>query len=527
MPTIRSVSAADSLATRLREARRARREHGGRPERGARELILIAFGVPLITVSVAVLIILAVQLMAGGALSAVPSAVAACWLAVHQVPITFGGVTIGVLPILPTLLVAAGTALIAGSASRTRHGTERLTVIVAAVAGPLLTTAICLAVVMDGSSVMPIQSPNALGAFGQTLLVHVVAAPIGVLLANRDLVDARLTDGDRRGIRYGVVAALALFAAGGILVLLRLLLAWTSVGEMIGDGYDFDGYLGLTVLSILYLPNLMIGAAAVLVGSEAHLGAVSVDLFAARGGAVPPLPALAILPADVVAWAPIGLAVPAVIAVGVAWRCRSTDLAVYARSLAVTAAVAATIIVVLGQLSGGRLGEVGGVGITIATAGVFTIGWIVVAGVIVALVHNVLPWLRSGRTGAGRPGRGRSGAVATSTETDAGFDEILDDDDTESTDYDDTDHDSTDTDYDDDQLDVDGFGDHEYEDHEYGDAESGDGYDTRGDYATSAADDAGGLAGDAEAGSADRIDGHHDPAGRGAGPDASRDTAAH
>ncbi|MGW0038188.1 cell division protein PerM [Gordonia sp. NPDC003376] len=522
MPTIRSVSAADSLATRLREARRARREHGGRPERGARELILIAFGVPLITVSVAVLIVLAVQLMAGGALSAVPSAVAACWLAVHQVPITFGGVTIGVLPILPTLLVAAGTALIAGSASRTRHGAELLTVILAAVAGPLLTTAICLAVVMDGSSVLPIQSPGALGAFGQTLLVHAVAAPVGVLLANRELVDARLTDGDRRGLRYGVVAALALFAAGGILVLLRLLLAWTSVGEMIGDGYDFDGYLGLTVLSILYLPNLMIGSAAVLLGSEAHIGAVSVDLFATRGGAVPPLPALAILPTDVVAWAPIGLAVPALIAVGVAWRCRSTDLAVYARSLAVAAAVAAAIVVVLGQLSGGRLGEVGGAGITIATAGVFTLGWILVAGVIVALVHNVLPWLRSGRDGSGRSGKARRRAAATtSTETDDGFDEILDDDpDTDDADTDDADTDDADTD------DADTDDAFEDDEDEYQDAE----YETFGgpddEYGMSGRRDGAGAADDDPA-SADRIDVHHDHAGHGAGPDASRDTAAH
>lgn len=166
--------------------------------------------------------------------------------------------------------------------------------------------------------------------------------------------------------------------------------------DLIATGVDFDGHLGLTMLSILYLPNIMIGAAAVLVGSQVHVGPVSADLFAVRGGSVPPLPVLAVLPTQSVWWAAFGLVVPAAIAMFAAWKCRSADLAGYARSVGMAAALAATAMVFFGWLAGGSLGEIGTTGVTVVTAGVFTLGWFAAAGIVVALIHNIVPMLRRG-----------------------------------------------------------------------------------------------------------------------------------
>ncbi|MGC4935633.1 DUF6350 family protein [Gordonia sp. DT30] len=423
MPTLRTVASTDNLATRLRDARQARRAHHERPERGPRELILVAFAVPVVTVVLALVVVLAVLLMAGSGLSGVASAVAACWLAINQVPITVAGVTIGVLPMLPTLLVAGGTAAVVASSCRARHTiSEFVAVVCSAIAGALLVTAIALAVVMDGSSVLPIQSPNALAAFGLTFVVQGLAAAAGVVIGRSELLASRLSVTDRRGIRYGFVAVLGLVAAGGLLILLRLILRFDALGDLVAGGYDFDGYLGLTLLSILYLPNLMVGAAAVLVGSEVHVGPASADLFAVRGAPVPPLPALAVLPAHSVWWAAWGLLVPALIAGWVAWRCRTADPLNYARSIGMAAAVAATTMVIFGWLAGGTLGEIGTTGITLVTAGVFTLGWIAALGLAVWLVQHFLPSMRTRTSGSRRADTARTADDWLDAENETDFD---------------------------------------------------------------------------------------------------------
>ncbi|MGV9857627.1 cell division protein PerM [Gordonia sp. NPDC003425] len=400
MPSLRSASA-DNLAARLRQVRRHSRLQRANADGTARELILVAFGVPVITLGVLLVGLLAVLLLAGSALSGIAGALATCWLAVHQVPVTISGVTIGVLPLLPTLLIAAGTAVSAASvARRGRAATEVTAVACAAVGGPLLITAMSLAVVMDGSSDLQVQSPNALLAFGCTLAVHGVAAALGIGWARRRDLQSRLalTAADRRGVRYGVVAALALLAAGGAVVVIRLVMRWHLVGQLIAGGYDFDGFLGLTGLSVLYLPNAIVGAAAVLVGAHVHVGSASVALTGVHGGAVPPLPVLAVLPGgDVGTWGIVGFVVPAAIAAFVGWRCRSADPVAHARAVGVAAGVAATVMVVLGLSLGGALGEFGSAGVDVAAMGVFTFGWIAVVGLLVVLIYGYLPSTRSAR----------------------------------------------------------------------------------------------------------------------------------
>ena len=271
--------------------------------------------------------------------------------------------------------------------------------------GPVLITAMSLAIVMDGGSVLPVQTPNALLAFLYTLGVHGGAAVAGVVWSRRRdfAVHGGVTHADRRGFRYGLVAALLLLVAGAALVCLRMLMEHGQIGELIETGYDFDGFLGLTLLSMLYLPNVMVAAMAVLVGSDVQIGATTVDLFTVRGDAVPPVPVLAVLPdgPGAGAWGFAGLLVPAGVAAFVGWRCRDLDPMAHVRSVGVAAAVAASVVAVLTVSAGGTLGEFGEVVVTVSAAGVFTLGWIAVVGLLIVLVYAFLPSTRAARLAVG------------------------------------------------------------------------------------------------------------------------------
>ncbi|MEO9327197.1 cell division protein PerM [Gordonia aurantiaca] len=414
MPTFRPDSTAENLASQLRALRRSRRAQRTAAEGSARQLAVVAFTVPALALVTLIVVMLTVLLMAGSGLTGLPSAIASSWLAIHQVPVTIAGVTIGVLPLLPTVVVAVGTARLTARAvggttapaARSPHDVFDIgAVVFSAVIGPVLITAMSLAIVMDGGSVLPVQTPNALIAFAYTIGIHAGAALAGVVWTRRQDFAARwgMSYADRRGFKYGVVAVLGLMVAGGVLVCLRMLMAHTRIGELIETGYDFDGYLGLTMLSLMYLPNLMVAATAILVGSDVQLGAMAVDLVTVRGGAVPPVPALAVLPDGTGAgqWGLLGLAAPAAVAVFVGWRCRDLNPIAHVRSIGVAAAVAASAMVIATGTAGGELGEFGDAAITVSAAGVYTLGWIAVTGIVVAFVYAFLPSTRAARAAVG------------------------------------------------------------------------------------------------------------------------------
>ena len=396
----RTATRTDNLASRLRQTRRDNRARRLAADGSPRELLIVAFGLPLITLVVLLVLIVATLLLAGSDIGGLTGTLGAAWLAVHQVPISLSGVTIGALPMLPTLLVVAGTAAVVRSAGRDREVRELGAIAAAAVGGPLVFTAMAVAVVMDGASTSQIQSPDALSAFAYTLLVHAVGAGVGVGTTSREPLrrHVAVSAADRTGLRFGVVALFALLAAGGVVVTVRLILNWDQLGALFAGGYDFDGYLGLGTLSVLYLPNLVIGAAAVLVGANAQVGTASVDLMTVTGGDVPPLPALAALPADGLGTiGAVGFAVPAVIALFVAVRCRSADPLAHFRAVCVAGAVAAALMTVLAELAGGRVGELGEVGVTPVITGTYTLGWIVLVGGLVVIVNAMLPSVRAAR----------------------------------------------------------------------------------------------------------------------------------
>ena len=248
-----------------------------------RALLAVAFRPAGVTVVLLSALIVVTLVAANSDLTGTFGAIAASWLAIHQVPLTIDGTSLGVLPLIPTAgmmwVVARGCAAVVHPASSRRHA---LQVIGAAVAGPLVVTAISLAVIADASAVIPLSSPNALAAFGWVLFVHLLASAIGVTVAMWQTLGAQVPSWVRDAVRPGLRALTAILGAGAVMVTISLLMEWSTVGSLLERGDGVVGMLGLTILSMLYLPNVVVGAAAAVIGGTAQIGDVSVSVFGNR-----------------------------------------------------------------------------------------------------------------------------------------------------------------------------------------------------------------------------------------------------
>ena len=289
------------------------------PER-FRILLGTAARVPAVTLAVVATIVVTTMVVANSDLTGIYAAIAGTWLALHQVTLTIDGTSLGVLPLLPTAVLvwqaargcaSAADALVENSGyALDRQDVSRITV--AVLAGPLLVTAASLIVLQDAASVLPVTPPNAAAALAWVTAIYLAAALIGIgsrvwkpLVRYYSAPDWLVL-----AFRPALRVLLGMFALGGVAVVAGLLWSWNVVGELLARGDHWTGVLGLTVMSILYLPNVIIGAAAVLAGSTVHVGDIHLSLFEATGGDLPALPVLAAVPSGpAAAFWPVLLAV--------------------------------------------------------------------------------------------------------------------------------------------------------------------------------------------------------------------------
>ncbi|QCQ90056.1 cell division protein PerM [Rhodococcus sp. SGAir0479] len=372
-------------------ARGSRRNTSGQPEAGP-DHVRTLLGVALRPTGVAIALICAAVLVtlvsSNSDLAGAVGAVAASWLAVHQVSLTVTGAPLGILPLLPTMLmmwvVARGCARAVAPDADARDVGK---VIAAAVAGPIAATLIALAVITDAAALIPLQQPSALEALGSVFGIHLLAAAAGITATVGPSLCARwgLPDWVPAIGRPAGRAAGSMFAAGAAVTAASLVWSWSEVGDLLGGDFGFVGLLGSTVLSVLYLPNVAMGALAVLVGGTAHAGA-AVSVFDVVPGPVPPVPVLAGVPTALVgsAW-PILLIVPVTIGALLGRDCGRLRLpmAETAYVVASAAAVVGVVAGLFGLLAGGDLGSYGFVGVEPAALGVVTFGWLVVPGLVV------------------------------------------------------------------------------------------------------------------------------------------------
>jgi predicted lipid-binding transport protein (Tim44 family) len=157
--------------------------------------------------------------------------------------------------------------------------------------------------------------------------------------------------------------------------------------DLYGITDSIFGQFSLTVLSMLYAPNVIVGTSAIAVGSSAHLGFATFSSFTVFGGDVPALPILAAAPTPPLGpvWVAL-LIVGASAGVAVGQQCarRALPLLPALAKLLAAAVVGALVMSLLGYAGSGRLGNFGHVGVDQGTllAGVFfwfaVVGWVTV-----------------------------------------------------------------------------------------------------------------------------------------------------
>ncbi|MEU8896288.1 DUF6350 family protein [Nocardia sp. NPDC048505] len=355
------------------------------PERG-RALLLVAARPAALALTTIVVLVFATLLTARSGLTGAAGAIAASWLAAHQVPLVIGTTDLGLLPLLPTGLVLWLTWRECARAVEPNSSRADLAWLIgAAVGGPILVTAVCSAVAEDASGVVALQPPNTLAAFGWVLGLQLLAACGGIasrsgpqLLARLDLPEWSMAAGyaARRTL-------LRLLACGLAVTVLSFFLHWSRIGDTYQPAGNAVGVLGLTLLSLAYLPNVALGAVGVVFGAGAHVGDVSISLFSVVGGPVPAVPVLAALPeGPAAAWWLVLLLIPAAAGVLNGLDCGRTspDQARSPWATLVSAALVSMALTLLGAIGGGALGNFGRVGLDLPLFGLLAFGWLALAG---------------------------------------------------------------------------------------------------------------------------------------------------
>ncbi|MEG8181090.1 hypothetical protein GZH49_21490 [Nocardia terpenica] len=358
------------------------------PER-AKVLLFVAARASSFTMVVIVVLVLGTLLAAGSGMTGASGAIAAGWLAVHQVPLVIGKTSLSLLPLVPTAVITWLTARDCARAVEPRAPRVDLAWIAgAALAGPLLITAVCLAVAEDASAVVALQPPQTLVAFGWVGGLHLAAAVAGMVTRLyavppwRDLVTDRLPAWVLPGARAALHALRRLLLAGVVATVVAFLLHWSRIGETYRAAGDLGGVLGLTVLSLIYLPNVAIAATSVLVGADVHIGGGSLSLFSVAGARVPALPILAAVPTGPAAgWWPVLLLVPAAVGALAGVECgRAVDSPRTPWATLTAAGVVAVALTVFGLLAGGAVGSFGDIGPGVLLTALLAFGWLAVAG---------------------------------------------------------------------------------------------------------------------------------------------------
>lgn len=326
-------------------------------------VLLSAAAWPLLTGYVLIVALLAVvNALAPQANFSVPGVLLAAWpgwLAAYQVPLTIGGQPLGVLPLVSTGVICYLVGRSAGDAAQRLDHREpqQAVVVIGVMAGVHALLGVTIAVLADGTEV----TVEPLAAFILPALLGGLAATAGV--ARRcgllDLGRKYVDDAAVHGLRAAAFGMAGLLAIGSVVFAASSLLSAPTMHELfVANAPGFGSGLGMLLLSLLYLPNAVVGALSFATGPGVSLGSASMSPFGFSGGTVPGLPLLAGMPESYHAWWPVLLALPVGVGLAVGWTCRQVDPMPLARLrvIAVAGAIIGFACVLLGTFAGGQLG---------------------------------------------------------------------------------------------------------------------------------------------------------------------------
>lgn len=269
-------------------------------------------------VTLGVIVIIAVLIGIGAGFSVVPASIASMWMVFNLAPVEMAGAKLGFVPLLPALALVWGHAKRATTVLGNSISVRGLRVFTTlSLLIPMLLTCIAWVMLWDASRVYDITPPNLLVALISTVLVNGAAIVIGMrarvwraLLLRRGWstwpVESMLLAG--RFLKW-------MAAVGALAAAVYLLTNLEAVGKAYEITSSTMGLLGLTFVALLYVPNVVVAAMAVLLGGEFHVGNGAVSLFTANNVNLPPLPVLAAIPNDQIPFGAVLLAVPACVAV--------------------------------------------------------------------------------------------------------------------------------------------------------------------------------------------------------------------
>jgi hypothetical protein len=317
------------------------------------------------------------------------TAAAPAWLTGHHVPLRFSSGQLAVLPLLPTALLMLLIAKTAASTADRLGLFEPLQArsVVFSITGAHAVVGGTIALLMGEG---PVRATPAVAFFG-CAAVSGVAATLGV--ARRcglvEVVLERLDPVARRGLRTAITAMFALTAAGAMVLVLGLLVSWSTASALFGQaGPSFGDGLGMWLLCLGYLPNAVVGGLSFAAGSGVSIGATSISPTHFVGGPIPAVPLLAALPERQGSLLPIVFVLPLVIGLGAGWCCSDVAdrPAARVRAVVVTAVASATGCLVLAATAGGRFadGPFNPVTMPAGLLAVLVLGWIAVPGALVA-----------------------------------------------------------------------------------------------------------------------------------------------
>lgn len=249
----------------------------------------------------------------------------AAWLLAHGVPLKTDLGPIGLTPLAISALVAwrvsrAGVhAARAAAARRSRSVLPALKAGAAvAVAYGVYGTVLALAVSTAGLAVPALRAGLTMALFGLGAGLAGALWEGGWPARWAPLVPAPVRD----GVRTGAVAALLVIAAGAAATGLALALSAGVATDMVREyRTGVVGQAGLTLVCLVYAPNLAVWGASYLVGPGFVIGAgTTVSAGAVALGPVPALPVLAAVPSrPLSAWSGLLLAVPLLAGMVAGW----------------------------------------------------------------------------------------------------------------------------------------------------------------------------------------------------------------
>lgn len=325
-------------------------------------------------------------------LVALPATVAQSWLVLNLVPVSGDEATIGTLPMLPALLFGWVLVRRVYRSVKDRVSMLELQLLALCTVGiPVLLTLTASAMLYDASSVLPVQPPSLGEAIVRTLVMHLCVLGFGMgprlwrALARRIAIPSMIVD----AALYALTYLKALAAVGVVTVLVSLAFHWENLRELMQYFSTPGGAAGVVLLSVLYLPNAAIFAAAILLGSEFHISDASVSLFSAHLVPLPPLPLFAAVPASVVSWAWVLLLVPCVVAAILAYRRMGASEHPIGEFIA-AGGFAMLFAAIAVYLAGGTLGVFGDVGSLVWLTSSLALLILTGTSVLAVVVHRVL-----------------------------------------------------------------------------------------------------------------------------------------